>query len=90
MIDELQKYKVTVCDEHYSLVSDESEVHVKKAASMVDSIIKDIVTHSPSIDIKKAAILAAIKLASALVTADTRTEQLAHAVEKTTSLLKMQ
>ena len=89
MIDELQKYKVTVFNESYSLVSDETELHVKKAASMVDAIIKEVVAHSPSIDVKKAAVLAALKLASALVTQDSRTEQLADSVEKATALFKM-
>ena len=88
MMDGLKKYKVTVLDESYSLLSDESEDHVKKAACIVDNIIKEIVTNSSSSDIKKIAILTAIKLASSMINMNTRTEQSVQNIEKLIALIE--
>lgn len=61
MSPEVKKYNVSVFNQTYSLVSDEEESVIVDAANRVDSLMKEI--SSRGIDSKKAAVLAALKIA---------------------------
>jgi cell division protein ZapA (FtsZ GTPase activity inhibitor) len=60
----VKQYKVTIFGDHYSLMSDESEEAVLKAASFVDTAMKEIVDKTKLQDAKKVAILVALRAAS--------------------------
>lgn len=62
-----KRYKVTILGEGYSLVSDEAEELVMKAAHVVDEKLTDILQFLPSMDMKKAATLTALQLAGELL-----------------------
>lgn len=61
-MDEIKKYVLTILDEQYSIVSDESETLVLKAAAKVDSLMREVVEKAPSLDKRKVAILAALRI----------------------------
>lgn len=64
MMNEKKSYKVQIFEEHYVLSSDESEAVVLKAAELVDLAMKEI-SHSFAItDVKKIAVLSALRIAN--------------------------
>jgi cell division protein ZapA (FtsZ GTPase activity inhibitor) len=66
-MNEKKSYKVQIFEEHYVLVSDESEAFVLKAADMVDSFMKEISHQSNITDAKKIAVLSALRIAEMLL-----------------------
>ncbi len=75
MMNESKKYNVTILGEVYSLVSDESEDHVKQSAELVNTLMKEISGKSKLLDIKKVAVLAALCMASKTQHLETKLEQ---------------
>ncbi len=67
MMNEKKSYKVQIFEDHYVLSSDETEALVLKAAAMVDASMKEISHHFALTDVKKIAVLAALRLANQLV-----------------------
>lgn len=60
-----KKYHVRVLDQEYIILSDESQEHVLRVATQVDQIMRDIaLKRRGTLDVKKSAVLAALKLAS--------------------------
>ena len=70
MISEPKQYSVTIFNEEYTIVSDESEQHVTEATQLVNSVIQEITAKAPTMDPKRVAVLAAIRLASNVVSLD--------------------
>lgn len=66
MIKQTKQYKITILDNEYSLVSDESEVHVQETVLKVNSLMKGILEKSRLADQTKVAVLAALQIASEL------------------------
>ncbi len=58
-----KKYTVKILSDSYTLVSDESEKSIMDAASLLSNTIEDIRHRAPDIDLKKALILAGLKIA---------------------------
>jgi cell division protein ZapA (FtsZ GTPase activity inhibitor) len=88
MHKKMQNYKVTISDATYSLMTNESEEHVVKAASYVDALLKEVQDRS-ALDEKKVAILVALRLASkvlsleeTLVQQRCKSEQLIQVVDR--------
>lgn len=67
MMNEKKSYKVQIFEEHYVLSSDESEALVLKAAEMVDASMKEISHHFAITDVKKIAVLSALRIADKLL-----------------------
>jgi cell division protein ZapA (FtsZ GTPase activity inhibitor) len=67
MMNEKKSYKVQIFEEHYVLSSDESEALVVKAAEIVDLAMKEISHHFAITDVKKIAVLSALRIASKLL-----------------------
>jgi len=67
MMNEKKSYKVQIFEDHYVLSSDESEALVLKAAEMVDVAMKEISHHFAITDVKKVAVLSALRIASKLL-----------------------
>jgi cell division protein ZapA (FtsZ GTPase activity inhibitor) len=67
MMNEKKSYKVQIFEEQYVLASDEAEALVMKAAEMVDHSMKEISHHFAITDVKKIAVLSALRFASALL-----------------------
>jgi len=67
MMNEKKSYKVQIFEEHYVLSSDESETLVLKAAEMVDLAMKEISHHFAITDVKKIAVLSALRIANKLL-----------------------
>ncbi len=66
MKNDKKSYSVRIFDDHYTLISDESERHIEESASMVDSLMKEIAEKSTVTDPKKVAVLTALRIASDL------------------------
>jgi len=67
MMNEKKSYKVQIFEEHYVLSSDEPEALVLKAAETVDFAMKEISHHFAITDVKKIAVLSALRIASKLL-----------------------
>ena len=66
-MNEKKSYKIKIFEDHYTLVSDESESHVTRAADMVDSLMKEVSIKANSTDPKKIAVLSALRIADKLL-----------------------
>jgi cell division protein ZapA (FtsZ GTPase activity inhibitor) len=67
MMNEKKSYKVQIFEEQYVLSSDESEALVLKAAELVDLAMKEISHHFAITDVKKIAVLSALRIANKLL-----------------------
>lgn len=67
MMREQKKYKITIFDQVYTIVSDESENHVMQSASTVDAQMREIFDKARTLEHEKIAVLTALKLASRLL-----------------------
>ncbi len=67
MIARPKTYKVSILNEMYSFVCDDSEEHLTHVASLVDSLMKEIAKSASLVDEKRIAVLAALRLGSQLV-----------------------
>lgn len=70
MNNEVKSYKLAIFNEHYSFSSDESERYITQAAERIDAYMKNIASQTGLTDIKKIAILAAMRLSSDLIKAE--------------------
>jgi len=62
-----KKLKIEIFNEQYSLVSDEAEQDIIKAAQVVDELMREISEKSGICETQKIAVLAALKISSQLV-----------------------
>ena len=60
---DIKKYKAHIFGETFSLVSDEPEQLVFEAVELVDNSMKEITSKNALMDVKKAAVLSALKMA---------------------------
>ncbi len=67
MMNEKKSYKVQIFEETYVLSSDESEALILKAAEMVDASMKEISHKFAITDVKKIAVLTALRIADKLL-----------------------
>ena len=75
MKQEAKSYKISIIDDQYSLISDETESHIIKSGALVDQYMKNIAQKSAITDGKKIAVLASLQLASQLIHAQEALEQ---------------
>jgi cell division protein ZapA (FtsZ GTPase activity inhibitor) len=79
-----QGCKVRILDEEYSLVTSESEQHIREAAHLVDSLLREIMQAAAArTDDKKIAIVAALRIASRALKSE---DELRTLKEKQTAL----
>lgn len=64
MTHEAKKFTVTILGQTYTLMSDETEEHIERAAAVVDTAMREILQKIPHIDAQKVAVLVALKYAS--------------------------
>jgi cell division protein ZapA (FtsZ GTPase activity inhibitor) len=67
MMNEKKSYKVQIFEETYVLSSDQPEALVVKAAEMVDASMKEISHKFAITDVKKIAVLTALRIADKLL-----------------------
>ena len=67
------RVKVSICDISYSLIGDEDESHVFRAAAYVDTAMRAVL-EAGVVEREKAAVLVALQLASKVL----KREELAH------------
>lgn len=67
-------YKLLIFGDHYSIVSDESQALITKAAAHVDALMKEISTKAAHVDEKRIAVLVALQLASKVLMLETSKE----------------
>jgi cell division protein ZapA (FtsZ GTPase activity inhibitor) len=96
MMNEKKSYKVQIFEETYVLSSDESEAFVLKAAEMVDASMKEISHKFAITDVKKIAVLTALRIADKLLQGERehaktekRTVALKDYIEQELSLLNL-
>ncbi len=70
--------KVTIFGDCYPLVTTEPEEHIVKAAHLVDTYMHDIATKSTTLDEKKIAVLAALRIANQVVMLEHEKDQGKH------------
>lgn len=81
-MNKARNYKVTIFGDRYSLITDESESHVAKAALLVDSLMQQVAKKIKNADNKKVAVLVALQLASNnLSLAQVSEQENTHALE---------
>lgn len=83
----VKQYKVTIFGDHYSLMSDESEETILKAASFIDTMMKEIAEKSKLQDGKKVAVLAALRAASLLTALESERESALRHYQKLSDLI---
>lgn len=83
----VKQYKVTIFGDHYSLMSDESEETVLKAAAFVDKTMNEIAEKSKLQDVKKVAILAALRSASLLTALESERDTAQRHYQKLNDLI---
>lgn len=88
-INEISKksYKVAIFDDIYSLVTDESEETVKAVAKQVDAYMKEIAAKAPMLDVKKIAVLVALRFASLLAAKEVECVNIAQQHERIIALI---
>lgn len=69
-------YKLLIFGDHYSIVSDESQAHITKAAAQVDALMKEISAKANHVDEKRIAVLVALQLASKLLALESNQEHM--------------
>lgn len=67
-------YKLLIFGDHYSVVSDESQSQLTKAAAMIDALMKEISAKVPNIDEKRVAVLAALQMANKILNLESQIE----------------
>lgn len=72
---QVKKYKITIGDESYFLVSDEPEERLRMVARLVDTHMRLIAQQGHSDDPKRVAVLVALQCASKMVTAQELVEK---------------
>jgi cell division protein ZapA (FtsZ GTPase activity inhibitor) len=72
-----KSYKVIIFGDEYSLVTDENEETILQSAAHVDALMRSIAERARTQEIRRIAVLAALRLASTL-----------HALEKKQETLK--
>jgi cell division protein ZapA (FtsZ GTPase activity inhibitor) len=88
MKNEARKYKISIFHHEYTIVSDESEEQIHKAAAYVDMLMKEIVQKAPHADKGMISVLAAVRIAHNLLAAEDKIlesscklAQLAHSID---------
>ncbi len=77
-MSEAKNYTIRVLNDQYVIQSDEHEELVHRAVQLVDTCMLEILEKSKHIDQKKAAVLAALRLASQLVHKETQLDDVHH------------
>ena len=72
---EAKSLKLRIFDKEYTIVSDESEERVKQTAYLVDSLMREIVEHAKKLPEERIAVLVALRLASQLLTIESKEKQ---------------
>ncbi len=75
MKNEKKSYKVQIFGDDYTLISDESEQHIRKSAQLIDSLMTTIAHDSSINDPKKIVVLAALRIASVLLDIEQAAEE---------------
>ncbi len=78
MMQEKKKYQINIFDESYTIVSDEPENEIKNAISHVNSLINEITENSGNRDIKKIAVLVALKIAKQMIRLEENNRLIKH------------
>jgi len=83
-MNEAKKYTIEILGNEYVIHSDESQEHIIHATACVQRFLDDIVAHNTHIDPKKAAVLAALRMASHIVHLE---DKLSHTESKGKALV---
>lgn len=75
MMYEKKRYIVHILGDDYTIISDESENHIMASAKQVDDLMTDIFNKVSSADVKKLAVLAALRIASDLLHSQTQKQE---------------
>jgi cell division protein ZapA (FtsZ GTPase activity inhibitor) len=70
-------YKLLILGDHYSVVSDESQAQLTAAASLVDTLMKEIAGRVSHMDEKRVAVLVALQMASKMLALESQIEHTA-------------
>lgn len=88
-MNEAKNYTIQVLNDQYVIKTDEAQEQVDEAAQLVNALMYEIVEKNKYIDHKKAAVLAALRVASQLVDLQThqasvqrREQELADMIQK--------
>ena len=88
MSNTIKSYKIEIFGEHYTLLSDESEQHVRQSAHLVDTYMKEIANKLTSKNVGQIAVLAAVRLASMVLYKEAELEQQQHHEKELIALIE--
>jgi len=74
-MNEKKSYKVQIFEEQYVLISDGSEGFILRASEMVDNVMKEVSQQSTITDVKKIAVLSALRIAEKLLNYENNRQQ---------------
>lgn len=72
---DVESYRVVILGDEYTIMSDEPEEHIIKAANYTHALMQEIVQKAPYALPKTVAVLAALRLASKVINAEERTKK---------------
>ena len=84
-----KKYTVQICGETYTIVTDESPAKIESSVACVDTLMRNISDGATSTSLKKAAILAALKLSLEMQTLKHELDQTQQTVQKLITQLEI-
>lgn len=67
---EVESYRVVIFGDEYTIMSDEPEEHIIKSANYIHTLMQEIAQKAPRALPKNVAILAALQLASKVISAE--------------------
>lgn len=76
MSNEAKKYTFTILGQTYTVITDETEEHVLRAVSLINSSMKEIAEKGKSLDMRQVAVLVALQYASKLLVKETMLENI--------------
>jgi len=83
-----KKFTLDIFDSQYSIISDENDDNLLKAAQLVDSLMREIFDQSKITDAKKVAVLAALRIANNLINVEITLEKYNEEQQKLASLIE--
>lgn len=63
-MNEAKNYVIRILNDQYTIHSDESQDHIDKSSELVNLFVREILNDNKHIEHKKAAVLAALRMAS--------------------------
>lgn len=86
----IKTFTVTIHNERYHLASDENEAHVLEVAQRVDQEMRNITQQLGIDDVKRVAVLVALRFADQLLTGDIQNQEMNDSLDRLKGMIEDQ